>query len=161
MARPKNNHVCAVDGCWERVYAKGWCKSHWRRMYDHGRLHKIIALVRGNCTINGCEKPIKGLGFCKNHYQQYRKYDITPVEYKAMMESDLICAICGEKETSLFHNKPGKIKNLAIDHCHKSGRIRELLCNRCNTVLGRVNEDIKLIQSMINYINKHKGDDNG
>ena len=45
---------------------------------------------------------------------------------------------------------------LSVDHNHKSGKIRALLCTRCNHTLGRINEDINLLQNIINYIIKYK-----
>lgn len=58
------------------------------------------------------------------------------------------CAICNEKETSKDH--------LAVDHCHKTNKIRGLLCNRCNRALGYLKEDISIFYNAINYLNKHK-----
>ncbi len=68
------------------------------------------------------------------------------------------CAICSDEETSV-DGKTGSIRRLAIDHCHKSKGIRELLCWRCNSTLGNVNDDIKLLHEMINYLIKHKETD--
>ena len=60
------------------------------------------------------------------------------------------CAICGQPETQL---REGKVKALAVDHCHKSGRIRGLLCSDCNTGIGKLKEDLKILQSAIRYLN--------
>lgn len=43
-------------------------------------------------------------------------------------------------------------KRLAVDHCHIAGRIRGLLCSRCNTALGAVNENPKLLEAMGDYL---------
>lgn len=51
------------------------------------------------------------------------------------------CEICGEKDTICF------------DHCHAKGHFRGWICKRCNTVLGKVNDDTKLLQSLIDYLN--------
>lgn len=65
-----------------------------------------------------------------------------------------LCAICHKEETRKHKN--GKISRLAVDHCHKSNLIRELLCTRCNTTLGRMEESIPLLESMISYIKKYQ-----
>jgi len=46
-----------------------------------------------------------------------------------------------------------------IDHCHTSGKVRAVLCDRCNRLLGSVEKNLHLIQSMLDYIAKHKADD--
>ena len=155
MAKPIN--ICAAEGCNRIVYAKGYCRPHWHRLKTYGRLEKIRGLIKGNCTIDGCGKKIKGLGLCRNHYLILKTYNIHPNEYyKKLKDQNYSCDICGEKETTLFHNIPGRVKKLAVDHDHNTGKIRGLLCNKCNTVLGRLNEDVVLIQKMINYLTKHK-----
>jgi len=62
------------------------------------------------------------------------------------------CTICGAK--------PGKAR-LDRDHHHGSKRHRGLLCRRCNFVLGHVQDDTKILEAMINYLNKEPmfGDD--
>jgi hypothetical protein len=42
-----------------------------------------------------------------------------------------------------------------VDHNHKTGQIRDLLCIRCNTTLGMLEEDEDLIFSMLEYIKRH------
>ena len=149
--------VCAVDGCGKPAYGKGWCRPHWWRMHKYGRLEKIHGLIKGNCTIEGCNEKIKGLGLCKNHYQWFKLYGVHPKEYEdKLKEQNFVCAICEEPETALFRNIPGKVKKMSQDHNHKTGKMRGLLCTRCNHFLGRVNEDVSLIQKMIDYLNKYK-----
>lgn len=148
---------CKVEGCERDAYGKGWCRPHWWRMHKYGRLEKIVGLIKGNCTIEGCEEKIKGLGLCKNHYHHFKKYGVHPNEFnQKLKDQNFVCAICEEPETSLFRNIPGKVKKLSQDHDHKTGKMRGLLCTRCNHFLGRVNEDISLIQKMIDYLVKHK-----
>lgn len=152
-------NICAAEGCDEFTYAKGYCRPHWWRLKTYGRLHKVTGLIKGNCIVENCGKKIKGLGYCVNHWTFFKTYGIRPEEYEAKLkQQNYVCAICEQPETSLFHNTPGKVKRLSLDHCHKTGKIRDLLCQRCNHFLGRVDENISLLQNMINYLNKHKGD---
>lgn len=51
------------------------------------------------------------------------------------------CDICGQVQ--------GK---MAIDHCHDTGMIRGKLCGNCNTALGLVNDDPKILLSMLGYL---------
>lgn len=58
------------------------------------------------------------------------KYGITEQEYQAMhFEQNGLCAICRQPEKAIN-------RRLGVDHCHKTGRIRALLCGRCNGALG-------------------------
>lgn len=72
-----------------------------------------------------------------------RQYGITLMDYEAMLESQSGgCAICGGTE---------KI-NLAVDHCHETGKIRGLLCSKCNLLLGRANDDPTILANAIKYL---------
>lgn len=85
-----------------------------------------------------------------------RFYGITIKEYEEKFKNQNgKCAICGNEETSV-DGKTGSLKRLAVDHCHTSKGIRELLCWRCNGTLGKVDDNIELLQEMINYLIKHK-----
>lgn len=55
------------------------------------------------------------------------------------------CAICGTHQSEL-------INKLCIDHNHITGAVRGLLCSKCNSALGYVNEDIKILKSVIEYL---------
>jgi hypothetical protein len=61
------------------------------------------------------------------------------------------CAICGKPEKKRSR-RGHKICRLTVDHDHVSGRIRGLLCGRCNTTLGLVGESVTLLLSMAEYV---------
>lgn len=61
-----------------------------------------------------------------------------------------VCAICGKPET-----KPNA-KYLAVDHDHKTGEVRGLLCNNCNRALGLLQDNTEVLQNAINYLKKHE-----
>ena len=83
-----------------------------------------------------------------------RKYGLTTYDLAAMAEKqDHRCAICGEKEKE---QRNGLVKHLAVDHDHKTGRIRELLCTACNKGLGHFQDDIDLMLKAIAYLRKHQ-----
>lgn len=46
-------------------------------------------------------------------------------------------------------------QGLAIDHCHTTGKIRKLLCGKCNRGLGHVDESVEILEKMISYIKEH------
>jgi len=75
-----------------------------------------------------------------------RKFGITPEQYQAIYEAQNgKCAIC--------QRATGKIKKLAVDHDHKTGKIRGLLCSVCNRmILGSLRDDIEALQRAIDYL---------
>lgn len=85
-----------------------------------------------------------------------RKYKITIEEYNEILEKqNYVCAICFKKETYV-DRRINEIKRLSIDHCHKIGVNRGLLCQHCNIMIGHADDDIKILQSDIDYLLRHK-----
>jgi hypothetical protein len=83
------------------------------------------------------------------------KYGITLSEYQTTLDlQGGKCAICNEGETA--RSNAGYVKNLAVDHCHTTGEVRGLLCNRCNVGIGYLNDDVVRLHSAIKYLNKEK-----
>ncbi|MDE2031370.1 MAG: endonuclease VII domain-containing protein [Patescibacteria group bacterium] len=82
-----------------------------------------------------------------------KKFGLTFNDYNRLFENQNgACAIC--KTTN--PKGRGKTRTLAVDHCHKSGKIRALLCNSCNGALGMVKDNVQILKDMINYLEKHK-----
>lgn len=50
-------------------------------------------------------------------------------------------------------DKPlGPRNTFVVDHCHKTGKVRGLLCNHCNTGLGKLQDDPELLQKAADYV---------
>lgn len=82
-------------------------------------------------------------------------YGITLAQYEELLASqDGKCAICEQPETS-GDGKTGTIKRLCVDHCHNTGKVRGLLCFRCNGTLGKMEESPQLFSAMWDYMHKH------
>jgi hypothetical protein len=82
-----------------------------------------------------------------------RKYGITLTDYHEMLKAqDGVCKLCSQPEKVQEH-KTGKVRALAVDHCHESGKVRGLLCNGCNRLIGRV--ESRGVENVTNYL---KGD---
>lgn len=79
-----------------------------------------------------------------------KKYGLTEFAYRKMFEAQGgLCAICGLQETSTHK---GRVRLLSVDHCHFSGKVRSLLCNRCNQTLGRAEDNPQLLRRMAEYL---------
>jgi len=77
-------------------------------------------------------------------YRIARKFGITYQDYMDMLEKqNNKCAIC---ETDM------SIKKLVIDHDHKTGKIRGLLCNPCNTAIGSLGDSLKNINNAAKFL---------
>lgn len=80
--------------------------------------------------------------FRANSYQTL--YRITIPEYDSVLLFQRgVCAGCG---------RPPGPRRLAVDHDHKTGLIRGLLCWRCNNALGKIDDDISRLRSLVGYL---------
>ena len=85
--------------------------------------------------------------------QRDRLYNLAPGEYDAMFEAQGgVCAICREPETQL--RPDGKVKALAVDHCHETLVNGGLLCHACNYGVGYFRDDPKLLEVAAAYVRR-------
>ena len=88
------------------------------------------------------------------HYK--RKFGITIEQYTEMFEAqEGLCAMCNQPETVNTKSKSTPMW-LAVDHDHKTGKVRGLLCFRCNTMLEHFDKDISKIKAVLAYIKEHQ-----
>jgi len=85
---------------------------------------------------------------------RHRKYShgVDDAQYQELFEKqDGVCAICKQPETAK-HKKSGRVHSLTVDHDHRTGVVRGLLCRRCNTALGWFNDDEWLVECAMFYL---------
>jgi hypothetical protein len=98
--------------------------------------------------------PTKFYGGKKKH--TLKKYGISPLDYADMLlKQGGVCAVCKLSETCK-DKRSNKVRDLAVDHCHTTGRVRGLLCSRCNKALGGFKDNAELLASAIGYLNANK-----
>lgn len=104
----------------------------------------------------------------KEHWLQYNKdiyardkikrredklqkaYKLTLIEYNELsIIQNGRCAICGKHQSELTYA-------MSVDHCHKTGKIRGLLCGRCNTALGSFFDNVEILKNAIIYLEKQQ-----
>jgi len=83
----------------------------------------------------------------RNKYMH--RYGITMEDYKNFYNSQNgVCAICLKTET-------GKKRFLSVDHCHKTDKVRGLLCDKCNNMLGRAEDNPMVLMSASLYLEEN------
>lgn len=81
--------------------------------------------------------------YCVSATLKY-EYGIDLTRYNEILASQNgTCAIC---------NSPPTFRRLDVDHCHITGKVRGLLCKRCNTGLGCFHDKEELLKAATNYL---------
>lgn len=80
-------------------------------------------------------------------YMRHKLYGVTRERYEQMLaEQGGVCAICGLPERNG--------KRLSVDHDHKTSKVRSLLCNSCNLLVGSAKENDATLENAAAYIRK-------
>jgi hypothetical protein len=83
------------------------------------------------------------------NYKYKNLYNITVEQKEALLAAqNNACAICKSTETSA--------KGWHVDHSHKTGVVRGILCHRCNLGLGNFRDDLDILRAVIDYLTSNK-----
>jgi hypothetical protein len=137
---------------------KAYYLTHKEHCADYGKIYYAVnqsSISRRAKEWRESHKE-KTAEYSKKYYQAHKResmacdiaknYGISIDQYEAMLlEQNGVCAIC--------HKAPDK-RRLNIDHDHKTGLVRGLLCIKCNRAIGLLKDDTDLLQSAINYLKK-------
>jgi hypothetical protein len=75
-------------------------------------------------------------------------YGITLQDYEVRyLQQKGMCGLCGNT-----HPNTGRHSSLCVDHDHKTGRIRGLLCHRCNRALGLLGDGAVILRRALNWV---------
>ena len=87
----------------------------------------------------------------------FKRFGVTKAAYlKLYTKQQGVCAICKKKETAKRSKKHFMNTNkLAVDHNHKTGKVRGLLCSKCNMAIGIFQEDLIILKNAVNYLEEH------
>ena len=86
--------------------------------------------------------------FCKSYRKWHikSKYNLSQKEWEGLWYSqDGRCSICDK----FFED----IKDICVDHNHETGKIRGLLCKKCNSAIGFFNDNLQLLKTATEYLN--------
>jgi hypothetical protein len=112
----------------------GGCRSCTRRrikQWNNNNLDKLKEMWRKACWKQ------KGIHITKEHYD------------KLFLKQNKCCAICNTLAKGLK-------RRLDVDHNHKTGKVRGLLCAGCNIGLGRFKDNSSLLKKAAVYLNAHR-----
>lgn len=80
-------------------------------------------------------------------YRLKSEYGLTLEQYDDMLDTQSYCCwTCGLPLLDFL------TKNICVDHCHATGKVRGILCGKCNKALGLVDESLETLREMINYL---------
>lgn len=152
---------CTVEGCERDQDSRTYCSKHYQAWQKHGDASYVRSKLRGIAIPHGT---LTGYGFhgcrcdkCKTaqassqRVNQLRQYGLTPADYDRMWsEQGGVCAICRLEGSGTLS---GRL--MAVDHDHASGRVRGLLCQRCNHAVGLLHDDADRAMTLAAYLLQH------
>lgn len=131
--RSKDGIDSWCKGCVNAAYAK-WYKNNKEKKAEYDRWYRKKYYQKNKDTLPYTQR--------KNNLKT--KYNITPEDYDTMFKGQGgKCKICGKRQSEL---------RLCVDHCHTTGIVRGLLCMKCNTAIGKLNDDPILTQRATDYL---------
>ena len=103
-----------------------------------------VRKYRGGTTVETICKSCNTVRVRETRYK--REYGITKEQYYEMYEKQKGCCVICNKHFDV----------LCVDHDHKTGKVRSLLCRKCNYNLGVYEEKIDVFQNFVNYLYLHQ-----
>lgn len=118
-------------------------------------------VLKKNCISCGDEIIVTGKAkakkFCSHEcFRVHWRYGINKYQLAELRKiNEGNCHICNNPETNI-DKRTNKKYSLSIDHCHKTGNVRGILCGSCNNGLGHFKDDPELLMKAIKYV-KERG----
>jgi hypothetical protein len=134
-----------------REYAKEWSSKpenkEKKKIYNDFRKNNQVAhekklkYMREYNHLDNVKKQSKNSNLIRFYGIKIDQYELMFSQQKGL------CYICGKPECS-------SNRQLAVDHDHATGKVRGLLCGKCNKAIGLLNDDISILKSAIEYLEK-------
>lgn len=118
-----------------------WCSEH-KGFAPLGEFWRCAATADGiDYVCSACRVALK------REWQWLTVYGITPRAYHEMLAAqDGRCGICRAPEPG------GSARFFHVDHCHRTDKVRGLLCSRCNRAMGMFGDDPGLIRRVLDWL---------
>jgi hypothetical protein len=137
MGRPKKYKSKEEELQARRVASKLW--------YQKNKNKKVTA--KCSFQYEQCHELRNHMGgtYCQHHaniMHKSSKYSLSPLEVLKMYETEN-CNICSNK-----------MDKKCIDHDHLTGKVRGIVCQNCNIVLGHAKDNVDILNKCIKYLNE-------
>lgn len=160
---------------WATLVNTGWrnFEEFAKDIGDVPRDQQIVSLDGQNPVGPGnfhwVEKPISKKALIDRKYRQsnperersrnlMRDFGLDTAQYHEMFTAQSgVCAACEQPEKA---TRNGKVKWLAVDHDHKTGEVRGLLCAACNVAIGLLDDSIERLTKAAMYLKRHEAKTN-
>lgn len=131
----KKAGVSAAEWWQRRTAGEQWCYCcrRWLLVKRFG-----VDRSRSGGRASACKE-------CVSHKGTASRYGITVVEARALRSGGRQCDICG------------RTRKLEVDHNHSTGKVRGVLCSRCNGALGQFCDDARLLLKAVAYLEERNG----
>lgn len=139
------------------------CLAKWSRDYYHSSPERRAASLAKNRAYREANWEQRRADKARwdqenlepnRHKARMKNYGVTPEQYEQMLaEQGGLCAACGNPETVSSRAGSGP-RPLCVDHDHETGAIRGLLCSRCNSALGLLNDDPNRLLMLVDYLKR-------
>lgn len=88
----------------------------------------------------------------KRSWHLKRQYGVDQDDWEVLYkQQNGVCAICSCPETHI-NNKTKQLQPLCVDHDHVTGKVRGLLCHRCNRAIGLLGDQLSHIKNVLRYL---------
>lgn len=140
--RKLGGYKCAALRC--GIPVAEWIDRQMRgqsRCYRCGGWKPHVEFSKDASRVNGRSSLCKP---CNSDASTASRYGISLDELKRMRAGG--CGICRQFP-----------EYLVVDHCHATGKVRGVLCQRCNAGIGLFGENIDVMQKAMKYLEEHNG----
>lgn len=128
---------------YQRAYYRKLKEEDPERLKRYARKHYEAALRRRRT----CPKERARRKADNYRRRLHSEYGLTPEQVQAMLEQQgFRCRPCGRDITD----------SACVDHCHATGKVRELLCRMCNFALGHAGDDPTRLRALADYLEHHQ-----
>jgi Recombination endonuclease VII len=118
----------------------------WNRAYYEANREKVLARHKARYQEKNRERARTNYDPARESARhRQRKYGLSARDYDEMVaQQGSRCAVCGREQ------------ELVVDHCHRSGVVRALLCDPCNRGLGFFAEEPERMEAAIRYLERFR-----
>lgn len=144
---------CEFPGCWRKINARGLCYRHVAQFRAGERLRPI---GHGRCLVPNCKQDVPRLSpspLCKRHSKTAYNFTLEPSQLADLLGRECDNSGCHEPGTHIDHDHsccPRDKFNRTKYSCGKC--IRGVLCNKCNTALGMVDDSTQKMLGLVFYL---------